>query len=100
MTNNIELFRGLASNAPDIGRTLGEHFLRQAILIREVEITFLELIAQGRMNGTVHTCVGEEFSAIAVAGQRAEHDWVTSNHRCHGHFIAKTGNWKGIVDEL
>jgi len=27
-------------------------------------------------------------------------DWVTSNHRCHGHFISKTKNWQGLIDEL
>lgn len=52
------------------------------------------------MNGTVHTCVGQEFSAVAVAGQLGHEDWVTSNHRCHGHFISKTGNWPGLIDEL
>jgi TPP-dependent pyruvate/acetoin dehydrogenase alpha subunit len=30
----------------------------------EVEIKFLELFSEGRMNGTFHTCVGQEqFSA-------------------------------------
>ena len=27
-------------------------------------------------------------------------DYITSNHRCHGHFIAATGNWRGLIDEL
>jgi len=74
--------------------------LETAILIREVEDAFLRLFAEGRMNGTVHTCVGQEFSAVAVAGKLKGGDWITSNHRCHGHFIAKTGDWKGLIDEL
>jgi 2-oxoisovalerate dehydrogenase E1 component len=65
-----------------------------------VEQKFLELFSQGKMNGTVHTCVGQEFSAVAVAGQLMDIDWVTSNHRCHGHFISKTKNWQGLIDEL
>jgi 2-oxoisovalerate dehydrogenase E1 component len=99
-TSDLDLFRDLASRAPDILERLPAAIIRQAILIREVETTFLELFSQGRMNGTVHTCTGQEFSAVAVAGQLRPEDWVTSNHRCHGHFIAKTGNWKGLVDEL
>lgn len=74
--------------------------IEEAILIRLVEQKFLELFSQGKMNGTVHTCVGQEFSAVAVAGQLTENDWVTSNHRCHGHFISKTKNWQGLIDEL
>lgn len=74
--------------------------IAEAIRIRLVEQKFLELFSMGAMNGTVHTCVGQEFSAVAVAGQLNEFDWVTSNHRCHGHFISKTKNWKGLIDEL
>jgi 2-oxoisovalerate dehydrogenase E1 component len=94
-------FRRLASEAPDpFAAGLTQAQIRQALLIRAVEQKFLQLFAQGRMNGTVHTCVGQEFSAVAVAGQLSAADWVTSNHRCHGHFIAKTGNWRGLIDEL
>lgn len=77
-----------------------EWILKEAILIRLVEQKFLELFSEGRMNGTVHTCVGQELSAVAVAGQLTTADWVTSNHRCHGHFISKTKNWQGLIDEL
>jgi 2-oxoisovalerate dehydrogenase E1 component len=100
MNENVGLFRDLASLTQDVDGTLSDDAIRQAILIREVEEAFLELFSQGRMNGTVHTCVGQEFSAVAVAGQLSDEDWVTSNHRCHGHFIAKTGNWRGLIDEL
>jgi 2-oxoisovalerate dehydrogenase E1 component len=100
MDSNLECFRRLASDAPDIEDSVSAAAIRQALLIREVEQKFLELFARGAMNGTVHTCVGQEFSAVAVAGQLRSDDWVTSNHRCHGHFIAKTGNWGGLVDEL
>lgn len=94
-------FRKLAANAPDpLHSGIPDEAVRLAIRIREVENALLDLFAHGRMNGTVHTCVGQEFSAVAVAGQLAGTDWVTSNHRCHGHFIAKTGDWKGLVDEL
>ena len=94
-------FKRLASEAPDPSLAgLEEAQISQALLIRVVEQKLLQLFAQGRMNGTVHTCVGQEFSAVAVAGQLSGADWVTSNHRCHGHFIAKTGNWRGLVDEL
>jgi len=74
--------------------------IEEALLIRLVEEKFLDLFSKGKMNGTVHTCVGQEFSAVAVAGQLTDDDWITSSHRCHGHFISKTKNWQGLIDEL
>ena len=71
-----------------------------AAKIRIVEEKFLSLFAEGKMSGTVHTCVGQEFSALGVAQSLTESDWVTSNHRCHGHFIAKTGMWDRLIAEL
>lgn len=79
---------------------LPKEVVEEAILIRLVEQKFLELFSKGMMNGTVHTCVGQEFSAVTVAGQLTDNDWITSNHRCHGHFISKTKNWQGLIDEL
>jgi 2-oxoisovalerate dehydrogenase E1 component len=100
MQSSLECFRKLAAEAPDIDESVGPAVIRQALQIRAVEQKFLELFARGAMNGTVHTCVGQEFSAVAVAGQLRPEDWISSNHRCHGHFIAKTGNWRGLIDEL
>lgn len=99
MESNLEYFRFLADSATAIA-AVSPQAVRQALLIREVEQELLNLFARGAMNGTVHTCVGQEFSAVAVAGQLLPEDWVSSNHRCHGHFIAKTGNWRGLLDEL
>ena len=98
---NIEDFKKLADSGTNpLESKVPVSFIEEAIRIRLVEQKFLELFSQGKMNGTVHTCVGQEFSAVAVAGQLTEDDWVTSNHRCHGHFISKTKNWQGLIDEL
>lgn len=97
----IDFCKQLALAAPPIaGSAIPVAFLEEALRIRAVEQKFLALFSAGQMNGTVHTCVGQEFSAIAVAGQLTDDDWVTSNHRCHGHFIARTKNWQGLIDEL
>jgi len=76
------------------------NFYREALLIRRVEETFLHLFSQGKLNGTVHTCVGQEFSAVAFANQLHPEDFIFSNHRCHGHFIAFTKDHKGLILEL
>ncbi|MFH0921666.1 MAG: thiamine pyrophosphate-dependent enzyme [Fibrobacterota bacterium] len=74
--------------------------LKEAVKIRCVEQTFLRLFSQGRLNGTVHTCVGQEWSAVALCGQLGEADSVVSNHRCHGHYISFTKDYKGLIAEL
>lgn len=79
---------------------LDKSIIHEALLIRLVEEKFIELFSAGKMNGTVHTCVGQEFSAVTIINHLIEEDYVTSNHRCHGHFISKTKNWKGLIDEL
>ena len=89
-----------AEKSKDHIDNINPSLIEEALRIRLVEEAFLELFSLGKMNGTVHTCVGQELSAVAVCHFLTEDDWVTSNHRCHGHFISKTGNWKGLIDEL
>jgi 2-oxoisovalerate dehydrogenase E1 component len=74
--------------------------LRQAVLIRRVEERLLELFTEGRINGTLHTCIGQEWSAAAVCAALGADDWVFSNHRGHGHFIARTGDVDGLIAEI
>ena len=81
-------------------RSINHKVLRDALRIRKVEEKFLELFSQGKLNGTVHTCVGQEFSAVAFAGQLKKKDFIFSNHRCHGHYLAFTGDVRGLLAEL
>lgn len=79
---------------------INHRLIKDALRIRKVEEKFMELFSLGKLNGTVHTCVGQEFSAIAFAGQLKKKDFVFSNHRCHGHYIAFTGDTRGLLAEL
>ena len=60
--------------------------LQLGYLIRCVELSFLDLFSNAKISGTVHTCVGQEMIGVAIAKYLQNSDWVTSNHRCHGHF--------------
>lgn len=77
-----------------------EELIQKALQIRDIETKFLELFAEGKLNGTVHTSVGQEFSALAFAEALTEKDSVFSNHRCHAHYLAITGDSVGLVAEL
>jgi 2-oxoisovalerate dehydrogenase E1 component len=71
-----------------------------AALIREVEERLLQLFAVGKLFGTVHTCVGQEMVGVAIARALRSGDILFSNHRCHGHFLARTGNVDGLIAEI
>ena len=77
---------------PDVFRT--------ALSVRLLEAKFLDLFSLGKVNGTVHTCVGQELIGPAIARCLQPDDFVVSNHRGHGHFVACTGNDEGLVREL
>jgi 2-oxoisovalerate dehydrogenase E1 component len=79
---------------------ISDNTYKKALLIRRTEDTFLDLFSQGKLNGTVHTCSGQEFSALAFCSVLNKEDVIQSNHRCHGHYIARTGDVKGLIAEL
>jgi pyruvate dehydrogenase E1 component alpha subunit len=70
------------------------------LLIRRFEETVDELFTTGVVAGTVHTCVGQEAVAVGVASALQKTDVVTSNHRGHGHFIAKGGDIRRMMAEM
>ena len=73
---------------------------KKALLIRRVEETLLDLFNKGLMNGTVHTCIGQEFSGVAISEYLSKDDYVLSNHRGHGHYISRTEDIKGLFAEV
>jgi 2-oxoisovalerate dehydrogenase E1 component len=96
----LVFLRNTQSQQHMLDTSINHKIIKEALLIRKVESKFLELFAQGKLNGTVHTCVGQEFSALAFAGQLRKSDFVFSNHRCHGHYLAFTKDYQGLLAEL
>ena len=60
----------------------------------------LDLFSKGKLHGTVHTCIGQEFSAISVLNNFVHGDWAISNHRVHGHFLSITKDFDGLMSEV
>lgn len=70
-------------------------------MIATAEEALLDLFSRGLVAGTIHTSLGQESCAVAVAGQlRNGEDYVFSNHRCHGHYLAFTQDLEGLVGEI
>ncbi len=80
--------------------TLFETEIHNALLIRLVEERLLSLFSEGLLNGTVHTAVGQEFTGVFVSKYLQQGDFITSNHRGHGHYLARFGNVKGLISEI
>jgi len=75
-------------------------YMEEALKIRKTEYALLNLFRENKISGTIHTCVGQEFSAIAFAGKIFKQDFVLSNHRNHGHFLSFTKDYFGFFAEL
>ena len=73
---------------------------RKSYLIRQFESRLLELFSQGKLFGTTHTYVGQEAVAVSAISQLSDSDIVFSNHRCHGHYLAKEDDPKGLLSEI
>lgn len=74
--------------------------IRRAFLIRKFEEKLLALYAEGKINGTVHTCIGQEWIGVAAANASVEGDHFLSNHRGHGHYLARYENPQGLFAEV
>ena len=77
-----------------------EKALKQALKIRVFEEYLLELYSNGELSGTVHTCIGQELIPSVMSNYVGENDLFLSNHRGHGHSIAKGADPRAMMLEL
>lgn len=75
------------------------HYQRM-VLIRRLEERLSELFAEGQVPGTAHFCTGQEACAVGAIAALAPEDLVTSNHRGHGHFLAKGADPRRVLAEV
>ena len=73
---------------------------RKILLIRRFEQRMEKVFLKGAVSGTCHTCIGQEATAVGACAAIEPTDYVVSNHRGHGHFIAKGGDLKRLMAEM
>ncbi len=73
---------------------------RRLVTIRRCEEALSRVFDQGLSFGTVHLCIGQEAVPVGVVAALGPDDVVTSNHRGHGHFVARTDDVEGLVAEV
>lgn len=76
-------------DAPVEGRAMALELVRSMWLIRVFEERVSALTAAGDVPGLVHLSTGQEGVAAGVCGQLRTDDAVYTNHRGHGHALAK-----------
>src|SRR3989454_2993574 len=70
------------------------------VWIRQFEERIMPLLKEGKIKGTAHPSVGQEAVAAGVCGVVAPPDYIVSNHRGHGHCIAKGMRTPEMMAEL
>jgi len=79
---------------------IADEDLAQLLLIRRFEEKLLELFDQGLLGGTTHTCLGQEYIPVALRPLLTGDDFVFSNHRGHGHYLARFADPAGLLAEI
>ncbi len=74
--------------------------LRTMFTIRRFEEKIIQLYPQQEMKTPVHLYLGQEAIAAGVCLNLEKKDYIFSNHRNHGHCIAKGMDLKIIMAEL
>jgi acetoin:2,6-dichlorophenolindophenol oxidoreductase subunit alpha len=73
---------------------------RRMRFIRRFEETLLALFEKGLLTGTTHACIGQEADAVGLVEHLRVGDHLFSNHRCHGHFLAWSGDAFDLLAEV
>jgi len=82
--------------APEIQIRLFREMLR----IRKVQLKIESLYPLDEMKTPVHLCIGQEAMAAGVCAHLTREDFISSNHRGHGHYLAKGGDLNRLIAEL
>jgi TPP-dependent pyruvate/acetoin dehydrogenase alpha subunit len=74
--------------------------LRMMVRIRAFEMKLAELVRDLVIKGTLHPYVGQEAVATGVCFALRTDDYISSNHRGHGHALAKGADMNRMMAEL
>ena len=81
-------------------REMYMRMLRRMMLIRRFDETVVDLVQGAELVGMAHTYIGEEAVAVGACAALRDDDYITGNHRSHGHPIAKGGDVRKAMAEI
>jgi 2-oxoisovalerate dehydrogenase E1 component len=70
------------------------------VKVRRFDEKVAELFQAGIVKGTAHSYVGQEAVATGACANLREDDYIVSNHRGHGHTLAKGARMDRMMAEL
>lgn len=73
---------------------------KRMLLLRIAEEELVKLYLEHKLFSMVHFYIGQEAVAVGVCSALRPEDKVLGNHRSHGHYLAKGGNFRAMVAEL
>jgi len=73
---------------------------RGMLTIRLCEEALIEPITSGAVRCPCHLYSGQEAIAVGLCANLTDEDYVFSNHRSHGHFLAKGGRVEALFAEI
>ena len=76
------------------------NMLKRLIEIRKFEEKAIELYRIGKIRGYLHPCIGQEAIPVGACQAIEKKDYIISNHRGHGHCIARGADIKKMMAEL
>ena len=89
-----------ASQCTPVSTTTLTEWYRRMLLIRAFEQALDDLFTRGLIGGTSHFCIGQEGCAVGVTGAVRPDDVLVSNHRGHGHLLARGLDPVRVMAEL
>jgi len=84
----------------DIQNDMLLELCRKILLIRRFEEKVVEVYPEQDMKTPVHLCIGQEAIAAGVCINLKKEDYMFSNHRNHGHCLAKGIDPKMLLAEF
>lgn len=79
---------------------LAYQFQYSMLRIRRIEEALAKRYAEQEMRCPMHLCIGQEAIAVGVGSALSVSDKMYSNHRAHGHYLAKGGSLNAMLAEL
>lgn len=89
-----------AAARTSLGRERLQQLYRMLVTIRRFEEVGTQLLLDGKIAAGLHTSIGQEAVATGVCAALEAGDLIVSNHRGHGHCIAKGVDLNAMMAEL
>ena len=77
-----------------------ESAIRSIVKIRVTEEMVAKSFFDQKIFSFLHLMVGQEASPAGIAGALHKTDVMVGNHRSHGHYMAKGGDYKKMIYEI